>query len=73
MHGTFQSLKNKFQKNIFIDLFDGFFERFFRKIEKHSNLGIENLTLYDTYELFVAYYERELVLNLSNHPLHDLI
>ena len=61
-------------KNIyFIDFFDGFFERFFHYIEKHVNLSIANLPLYDTYEFVVAYYERELDLNFSKHPQHDLI
>ena len=48
------------EKNIFMDFFDGFFERFFHYIEKHVNLSIENLPSYDTYELFVAYYLREI-------------
>ena len=51
-----------------MDFFDGFFERFSHYIEKHVNLSIENLLLYDTYEFFVAYYERENGLNFLKHP-----
>ena len=48
--------------------YDGFFERFFNYIEKRVNLSIENLLLYDTYEFFVAYCERENDLNFLKHP-----
>ena len=58
----------KFENSIFMDFFDGFFERFFHYIEKHVKLNIENLLLYDTYEFFVAYYERENGLNFLKHP-----
>ena len=71
--GDLNYWRKKFEKSIFMDFFDGFFERFFHYIEKHVNLSIENLPLYDTYEFFVAYYERELDLNFSKHPQHDLI
>ena len=39
----FELLKQKFQKNIFVDFFDGFFKSFFHYIEKQANLDIENL------------------------------
>ena len=64
MDGGFELLKKKIQKKHY----DGFFERFFHYIEKHVNLSIENLPLYETYEFVVAYYERELDLNFSKHP-----
>ena len=63
MDTGFELLKKKFQQNIFIDFFDWFFENFFHYIEKQANLGIENLPSYDTYEFFVAYYEKEHDLN----------
>ena len=68
MDGGFELLKKKIRKSIMMDFFDGFFERFFHYIEKHVNLSIENLLLYDTYEFFVAYYERENGLNFLKHP-----
>ena len=73
MDGGFELWKKKCQKSIFIDFFDGFFESFFHYIEKHANLGVENLPLYDTYQFFVIYYAREPDLNFLKHPQHDLI
>ena len=49
MDGGFELLKKKIQKKYY----DGFFERFFHYIEKHVNLSIENLPLYDTYEFLL--------------------
>ena len=66
--GDLNYWRKKFEKSIFMDFFDGFFERFSHYIEKHVNLSIENLLLYDTYEFFVAYYERENGLNFLKHP-----
>ena len=43
MDTGFELLKKKFQNNIFIDLFDGFYESFFHYIEKQANLDIDNL------------------------------
>ena len=63
MDGGFELLKKKIQKKHY----DGFFERFFHYIEKHVNLSIENLPLYDTYE-FLLHMTRENGLNFFKHP-----
>ena len=43
MDTGFELLKNKFQINIFIDFFDGFFEIIFHYTEKQANLDVDNL------------------------------
>ena len=68
IYGGFKLLKKKIRKSIMMDFFDGFFERFFHYIEKHINLSIENILLYDRYEYFVVYSERENDLNFLKHP-----
>ena len=69
----FELLKNFLKKKYFHRFFDGFVERLFHYIEKLTKLGIENFTLYETYNLFVAYFEREVGLNFSKHPEFKLI
>ena len=43
MDTGFELLKKKFQTNIFINFFDGFFEIFFHYIEKQANLDVKNV------------------------------
>ena len=49
----FELLKKYLKTNIFIDFFEGFFENSFHYIEKHANLGIDNLPSYETYDFLL--------------------
>ena len=71
LHGPFT------EKNMFFSVFHGFihrfFSRFFHQSQKQAYFNTKYVSLYNTWDFVVAYYEREIGLIFSKHPKLKLI